>query len=105
MAEGLFNFMSLLGYMKSTWSEYGEFVNYIGPPAERRLGATERGYLCLLPKLAKPGDQLVILKGARVPAIVRPLDGWFEFIGEAYVHGIMNGELFDEGRCVKLRIR
>lgn len=42
------------------------------------------------------GDLVAILFGLHVPYILKPLsdrpeDG-YEFIGEAYVHGAMNGE-------------
>lgn len=42
-------------------------------------------------------DEIWILRGARVPYILRPVGGArYELIGEAYVHGIMQGEEFDE---------
>ncbi|KAK0639054.1 heterokaryon incompatibility protein-domain-containing protein [Cercophora newfieldiana] len=102
---GTFKLLSLLGYIKTTWNGYGEFLTYITPSTERRMGACEKGYLCLLPKLTQVGDKLVILKGGRVPVILRPRhDGSMEFIGEAYVHGIMNGEAFEEDKCAEMRI-
>lgn len=103
---GTFKLLSLLGYIKSTWNGYGEFLTYITPSTERRLGACEKGYLCLLPKLTEIGDKLAILKGGRVPVILRAGDdGSMEFIGEAYVHGIMDGEAFKEDKCAEMRIR
>ncbi|KAK1836081.1 heterokaryon incompatibility protein 6, OR allele [Podospora conica] len=101
-----YRLLSLIGYIKSTWSDYGEFVNYTIHTEERRLGTTSNGYLALLPKLTEIGDELVILKGGRVPVVLRPRDdGSMQFIGEAYVQGIMDGEAFREQDCVKLRIR
>ncbi|KAK3344252.1 heterokaryon incompatibility protein-domain-containing protein [Lasiosphaeria hispida] len=103
---GMFRLLSLLGYVMATWKGYGEFFKYLRPVTERRLGSLKNGYLCLLPKLTKIGDQLAILKGGRVPLILRPRsDGAMEYIGEAYVHGIMDGEAFKEGLCEKIRIR
>ncbi len=45
------------------------------------------------------GDQVWIIKDARVPFILRPVPGSddFELVGESYVHGVMRGEAV-EGR-------
>ncbi|KAK3941792.1 heterokaryon incompatibility protein 6, OR allele [Diplogelasinospora grovesii] len=105
-AKRIFRPLGFLGYLKSTWQTYGEFPAYITHTTERRLGGTEKGYLCLLPKATEVGDQLTILKGGRVPVILRPRgDGTMEFIGEAYVHGIMDGEAFREDNCSDIQIR
>jgi len=104
--KGTYRLLSLIGYIKSTWSDYGEFVDYTTHTEDRRLGTTSNGYLALLPKLTEVGDDLVILKGGRFPVVLRPRDdGIMQFIGEAYVQGIMDGEAFREQDCVKLRIR
>ncbi|KAL8670141.1 MAG: hypothetical protein Q9168_005306 [Polycauliona sp. 1 TL-2023] len=51
------------------------------------------GRLGLGPRTAKSGDLIVLLHGGDVPFVLRPLDGGrFAFVGEAYVHGIMQGE-------------
>ncbi|KAK4099241.1 HET-domain-containing protein [Parathielavia hyrcaniae] len=76
------------------------FSNYTLHTVRRRLGFTVSGRVCLLPKRAEVGDQIALLRGGRVPVVLRPR----EFVGEAYVHGIMDGEAFDEGRCVEIRI-
>ncbi|KAK5657260.1 hypothetical protein OQA88_3319 [Cercophora sp. LCS_1] len=103
---GTYRFLTLLGYFKSTWNGYGEFFRYIKSTTERRMGASAKGYLCLLPKVTEVGDRLVILKGGRFPVILRPRDdGSMQFVGEAYVHGIMDGETFEEEKCVSIRIR
>lgn len=103
---GWFRFLSLMGYWKSTWNGYGDFFKYTKSTIERRLGATEQGYLCLLPKQTKIGDRLAIVKGGRFPVVLRPLDdGSMRFIGEAYVHGFMDGSGFVEEKCVKFKLR
>ncbi|KAK0614312.1 hypothetical protein B0T14DRAFT_499612 [Immersiella caudata] len=105
-AGGTFRLLSFLGYLKTTWNGYSEFLSYITPSTERRMGACEKGYLCLLPKTTRVGDKLAVLRGGRVPVILRTRDdGTIEFIGEAYVHGIMNGEAFEEDKCAEMRIR
>jgi hypothetical protein len=42
-------------------------------------------------------DILCIFLGGNVPFILRPLgDGSYELVGEAYVHGVMDGEFMTE---------
>jgi hypothetical protein len=88
---GVFAITGLIGYIKSTWNSFGEFSKYIYHTEDRRLGATAKGYLCLLPKTTKLGDRIVILKGGRFPVVLRPREGGcVDFIGESSVHGIMD---------------
>ncbi|KAK4204702.1 heterokaryon incompatibility protein-domain-containing protein [Triangularia verruculosa] len=83
-----------------------DFESYIKQVAQRRIGGTANGYLCLLPRNTELGDQLYILRGGRVPVILRPRsDGTVEFVGEAYVHGIMDGEAFKPESCTDVKIR
>jgi hypothetical protein len=44
------------------------------------------------------GDVVVVFAGADLPFIIRPYGESDEFvlIGEAYVHGLMVGELFEQ---------
>lgn len=60
----------------------------------RRVAATKSGHLGLVPRTAQPGDQVWLFAGGRTPYILRPTDspGQYSFVGEAYVHGIMDGE-------------
>jgi hypothetical protein len=63
----------------------------------RKLLRTKKGLLGLGPSSTGSGhapDQIWILKGSNVPFILRR-DGnqRYEIVGEAYVHGIMNGEV------------
>lgn len=59
---------------------------------------TRKARMGLAPFSAKLEDEVWILHGAKVPFILRPRsDGTYEFIGEAYIHGIMQGELFESG--------
>ncbi|KAI4181337.1 MAG: hypothetical protein LQ346_006810 [Caloplaca aetnensis] len=47
----------------------------------------------LAPKGARAGDVVCLFHGGDVPFILRPLDsGRYAFVGEAYIHGIMQGE-------------
>jgi hypothetical protein len=51
--------------------------------------------LGLAPMLAQEGDHIFILRGAKVPFILRKTgeQGRFRVVGEAYLHGYMHGEL------------
>ena len=57
----------------------------------------ERPLVGLIPQNANVGDQICILYGCSVPVVLRKLPGsidnsrW-QLIGDAYVHGIMDGE-------------
>ena len=65
----------------------------------RRMARTSKGYIGLVPVLAKPGDCVWLFKGGNVPFIVREDNGTMRLVGEAYIHGIMKGEAFDESKC------
>jgi hypothetical protein len=69
----------------------------------RRLIITKSGYIGLATCLAQEGDQIAILKGSKVPLVIRgPKENSWELKGDAYVHGIMGGEAFDEEKCVPM---
>ena len=56
---------------------------------------TVKGYLGLAATVARKGDLVVVFKGARIPYVVRPAGERrrFQFIGEAYCDGMMDGEV------------
>ncbi|KLO78709.1 triacylglycerol lipase II precursor [Fusarium fujikuroi] len=59
---------------------------------------TEKRLFALLPKDTRPGDSVWILKGTRLPVVLRPgisHDDSYEFVGCGYVYGIMNGEMLE----------
>lgn len=60
----------------------------------RRPFVTHMGYIGIGPADTKAGDTVCILNGGQTPYVVRGVDGarW-NFIGECYVHGIMDGEV------------
>lgn len=55
------------------------------------------GFVGLAPMQAKTGDSVVIFKGAGVPYVIRkdPADDLWTLIGEAHVHGIMDGQFME----------
>jgi hypothetical protein len=64
--------------------------------AGRRVFRTENNYLGVAPRAIRPGDQVWVLKGAGTPLVLREKEnGRFTLVGEAYVHGIMHGEVVE----------
>jgi hypothetical protein len=78
---------------------------------QRRMYVTKRGYLGLGPLGIRPGDGIWVVRGARVPFVLRrnaTADGErLGIVGETYVHGAMDGEMLDGeawGRIHTIRI-
>ncbi|KAJ5024565.1 hypothetical protein PSV08DRAFT_372838 [Bipolaris maydis] len=58
-----------------------------------RCFLTRDGRLGLGPRITEGGDQIWLPMGADTPFVLRPLhDGNFKILGQAYLHGIMQGE-------------
>ncbi|KAK6442432.1 hypothetical protein LTR95_001340 [Oleoguttula sp. CCFEE 5521] len=74
--------------------------------ARRQLMVTESGIVGLVPVSSRKGDQVWFLEGGKMGYVLRPTSGsddrdtrkTFTFMGEAYVHGYMRGELLIEER-------
>lgn len=65
----------------------------------RRLFRTKKNYLGIAAESLKAGDEVWVLAGAAIPLILRPAENGEnerKVIGEAYIHGIMNGEVVKE---------
>ncbi len=58
----------------------------------RRLVRTRRNYIGLGPAAAKEGDKVCVFFGGQLLYVLREREscGHYEFIGECYVHGVMN---------------
>lgn len=66
-----------------------------------RVILTHGGYIGRSRDLVQAGDIACILLGCAMPMILRPIDGHYELVAEAYVPGIMHGEAMtalEEGR-------
>jgi hypothetical protein len=65
-----------------------------------KLGITSMGYICLLPLATKIGDEVAIFHGCDTPFVIRRSEPaqLYKLIGECYVHGMMQGELFENPR-------
>jgi hypothetical protein len=64
----------------------------------KTLYNTERGYLSLASIQVLSGDEIWLVRGCRTPVILRKASGreGYVILGQAYVHGIMNGEALTE---------
>ena len=63
--------------------------------------ATEKGYIGEATCRCQVGDIVCVLLGFNYPVILRPIGGHYEFVGTAYLEGIMHGEVIqamEEGK-------
>lgn len=67
-----------------------------------RLAVTEKGYLALVPAECRPTDSIALLKGGKVPYVIRQKGLQCELVGDSYVHGIMHGQSWKEDKCVMM---
>ena len=63
----------------------------------RKLFSTSNGYIGIGNITLEPGDLVCVFLGGRTPFIIRPVGEKYEFVGDCYLHGIMQGEAMEEG--------
>jgi hypothetical protein len=61
----------------------------------RRFFVSENGRFGWVPLRTNIGDLVCVFRGMRIPVIMRPRGDRWEFIGACYVHGWMDGEVWD----------
>jgi hypothetical protein len=64
----------------------------------RAFVTTESGYLGLAPSPTRRGDEIWIIRGSRIPVVLRKAK-WasaYHILGHAYIHGAMHGEAMTE---------
>jgi hypothetical protein len=68
---------------------------------------TTDGYLGIVPESTQPGDQIVILDGARSPFVLRALKDSSDYtlLGDSFVLGLMHGEVREMDARGKLESR
>jgi hypothetical protein len=73
----------------------------------RRETKSTQGFYTLVPENSRDGDIFCALLGGKVLYVLRPLEDneeeHYEFVGERYVHGLMDGKVMDlqrEGKVV-----
>lgn len=62
----------------------------------RRFAISDVGYMVLVPGCADIGDYICILPGCNVPYVLREEGDAHLLVGDAYVHGIMYGEVMEK---------
>ena len=69
-----------------------------GPGFGRCIYLTENGHLGLGPTGLRHGDAIWLLRGARVPFVLRENaeEEGYNLLGETYVHGFMHGEMLSD---------
>jgi hypothetical protein len=81
--------------------EFKRFYNLFRKAFGQRLAVLKpAGWLALVPKTTRKDDSIYIFEGAKVPFIVRRRGiQHFEVVGPCFVHGIMDGDLFVQGKA------
>jgi len=73
---------NILRYLNTTKRVCARRVFFLG----------QNGCFGLAPADARDGDEICVLFGGEVPYVIREVDNGFEFVGESYCHGFMDGE-------------
>jgi hypothetical protein len=63
---------------------------------QRRFFVTNTDRIGISPDTSETGDLICVLLGCWMPVVLRPKDGHYVLLGEAYVHGYMYGEAMAE---------
>lgn len=74
----------------------------------RKISRTSRNYIGLVPAAAQPGDQIFSFVGSQVLYVLRGRgnsERHYEFIGECYVHGVMDGEIWTNTKTTQASAR
>jgi hypothetical protein len=102
------NFRMKLQYALYNETSHPCFTSLCGMVPNQALFMTKNGYMGIGSKDTRVGDEVWILHGGRVPFILRnmpKLDARI-LVGDAYVHGIMDGEMIRDGKDdTKVRLR
>jgi len=62
----------------------------------RRFFISSTGKMGLAPYRAEIGDLICVLFGSCNPVILRPEEGYYAVVGDAYVYGLMHGEAMED---------
>jgi hypothetical protein len=83
---GLLMALSVGGKPESYASLAGNFC------FNRSLVVTSNGRMGIGPEGTRPGDFIAVIFGGGVPYILRKQESGYLFVGESYIHGLMDGE-------------
>lgn len=69
---------------------------------DMRLAVTLQGYVGMAPRAARKGDLICVVLGYSVPAVLRRRDdSTFEFVGECYMQGFMEGQALQDNHQIE----
>jgi hypothetical protein len=80
------SYKAALGFI---WAKYDKFSR------SHCFIELEKGHLGLAPKEATAGDIGAVLLGCWAPVIIRKIENGYVFIGDCFILGIMEGEVWD----------
>ena len=76
--------------------EYG--LSAVAKCVEKSFVLTMQGRMGLVISGVQNGDLVIVARGGSVPYVVRRLPDWgFRFVGEAYIPGLMKGQVCERG--------
>jgi hypothetical protein len=81
-----------------------EFAGY-DKSVGRQIFRTKNGYMGLGPPIAAAGDKIVLCKGGRLPLVLRKKGAYWELMGDCFIYGMKNGEMWDEAKCKPMWIQ
>ena len=58
----------------------------------RHLIKTSENRFSLVPKAIETNDLIAILQDCSIPVVIQPRGNYYTVIGEAYIHGLMDGD-------------
>jgi hypothetical protein len=61
----------------------------------RKIVTTARGFFGLVSETTHKDDIICVLLGCTMPVALRPVGEYYKFVGECYIHGIMEGEAME----------
>jgi hypothetical protein len=68
----------------------------------RHVFRMESGDFGLGPPLTAVGDEIFLCKGGKLPLVLRRSGEHWKLVGDCYVHSMVNGEFWDEGKCKQI---
>ncbi|MCJ1473325.1 hypothetical protein MMC13_001976 [Lambiella insularis] len=81
---------------KMNWDEHELFGTALKCATfGRRFAFTEQGHMGLVRQDVEAGDEVFVILGGEVLYVLRPVGSYYLFVGECYMHGLMDGEAME----------
>ncbi|KAH8598377.1 heterokaryon incompatibility protein-domain-containing protein [Bisporella sp. PMI_857] len=91
-----------VGVEKNAFKLHNSVINAM--TWNRRLFVSEKGYIGISSSTMETGDVICVIFGSQMPLILRAKSNYWELVGQAYVHGIMDGQM-DQSSSATRNIR